>query len=430
VAELWSGRFSTGFKHRALHGNDCHNRIGWESENHTMRRTKLKLLIIIAVIAGLGFDDAWAQHDLVITFPRRSQLTPVQRLNREGVEAVKRNHFEKAEALFYKAYLYDPGDPFTLNNLGYISELQGQLDRAQKFYELASEQASNTSAAVDITNSKRLQGKPISYALESLQDAPLRTNRMNVDAMRLLSDGRSFEAAALLEKALTLDVENPFTLNNLGVADEAIGNYESALKYYNAVAASQSLEPVVVTWNHSWRGKPVSGMAAESARRLQERMLKMAPNEVTAIRFTLRGVSTANQNDWLAARQDFLHAYSLDPDSGFSLNNRGYVAERDGDLETAHFFYDRALKSGDSKARVGLATALSAEGKNLSVVAKDSNKKVDTELNKLSQERRRQTGPIELTPRDDTPSGSSGAPSTEVPPAVPPPSVPQSRQLF
>ena len=51
----------------------------------------------------------------------------MQRLNREGVEAVKRHDYEKAEALFLKAYLYDPADPFTLNNLGYISELQGQL---------------------------------------------------------------------------------------------------------------------------------------------------------------------------------------------------------------------------------------------------------------------------------------------------------------
>ena len=72
--------------------------------------------------------------DLKLTLPKRSELTFVQRLNRDGVDALRKQQYEKAETLFYKAYLFDPGDPFTLNNLGYISELQGQLDRAQKFY--------------------------------------------------------------------------------------------------------------------------------------------------------------------------------------------------------------------------------------------------------------------------------------------------------
>src|SRR5665213_1071654 len=67
-------------------------------------------------------------RDLRITIPRPSKLTPVQRLNRAGVDAVVKHQYEKAEGLFYKAYLYDPADPFTLNNLGYISELRGQLD--------------------------------------------------------------------------------------------------------------------------------------------------------------------------------------------------------------------------------------------------------------------------------------------------------------
>ena len=56
---------------------------------------------------------------------------------------------------------------------------------------------------------------------------------------------------------------------------------------------------------------------------------------------TLRGVSATNQNDWSTAKQDFLQAYSLDSDSAFSLNNLGYVAEKDGDLETAQFYTRR-----------------------------------------------------------------------------------------
>ncbi|MGH9350915.1 MAG: hypothetical protein ACRD2G_01930, partial [Terriglobia bacterium] len=65
-----------------------------------------------AVVVLLAFQASWA-GDLKITLPRRSELTPVQRLNREGVEAVRKHRYEKAEAIFYKAYIYDPSDPFT-----------------------------------------------------------------------------------------------------------------------------------------------------------------------------------------------------------------------------------------------------------------------------------------------------------------------------
>jgi Flp pilus assembly protein TadD len=335
----------------------------------------------------------------------------VQRLYREGVDAVKKHQYEKAAALFYKAYLYDPADPFTLNNLGYISELEGELDRAHKFYTQASEQASN--ANIDRSNARQLQGKPMHLAFESLQDVPMRVNRMNVDAMELLSEDRGFEAVALLKKALSLDALNPFTLNNMGVADEATGDYHNALKEYGAAAEMHSSEPVVLALDRSWRGRPVSAMAAASAERLAERIKKMDSAELNAVMFTMRGVSATNQNDRLAAREAFLQAYSLDPDSAFSLNNRGYVAEIEGDLETAQFFYDKARKAGDSNIRVGLASKHSAEGKKLSAVASDSDHQVDGELDKYSQDRRRQTGPIQLIPRGIPSAGDSSVPTVE-----------------
>jgi tetratricopeptide (TPR) repeat protein len=262
-------------------------------------------------------------------------------------------------------------------------------------------------------------------AFDSLQDVPMRVNRMNVDAMDLLAEHRRFEAVALLRETLSLDPQNPFTLNNLGVAEEAIGDYDAALKYYGSASDRHSTEPVVVTLDRSWRGKPVSGMAAESAKRLEGRIKKMDTVEAQAVMFNLRGVSATNKNDWPSARQDFLHAYSLDPASAFSLNNRGYVAEMDGDLETAQFFYDKARKAGNSNARVGLATLRSAEGKRLLTVAADSNHQVDGVLDKYSQDRRKQTGPIELTPRNNAPGGVSSVEpekpsSSDVLPAVVP----------
>jgi tetratricopeptide (TPR) repeat protein len=135
----------------------------------------------------------------------------------------------------------------------------------------------------------------------------------------------------------------------------------------------------------------------------------------------LRGVTEVNRNDWDAARQDFLDAYKLDPQSAFTLNNLGYVAERDGDPETAQFFYARARHAGDAGARIGLATQSSAEGQHLAVVASDSTQKVDGELQGFRAERQRETGPVELTPRYGTlpPAGNppaGAAPQSSTPP--------------
>jgi Flp pilus assembly protein TadD len=388
-----------------------------------MFRKPLILLAILAVTAGFGPPNARA-GDLKLTLPRHSELTLVQRLNREGVDAIRKQNYEKAETLFYKAYLYDPGDPFTLNNLGYISELQGQLERAQKFYALSSEQA--TDAVIDRANAKRLEGKPMRDAFGSLQDAPMQVNRMNVEAVRLLSAGRAPEADLLLQKTLTLDPRNIFTLNNIGVAKEARGDYDEALTYYVAVADSHSKEPVIVTLNRAWRGKPVSVMAADSAKKLRERMQKAASAQAQAALLALRGVSATNRNDWPTARQDFLKSYSLDPYSAFSLNNIGYLSEMDGDLETAEFFYARAEKAEDAKVRVGLATRSSAEGKHLLAVAADSDQKVDGRIVQESQARRRHAGPIELKHRDDTPVVEPTVSPDEPQSSIVPASVPST----
>src|ERR1700732_1133087 len=102
--------------------------------NYMLKKT-LKLMALAATVAVASSSIAWAKDGIVLNIPLRSKLTPVQRLNREGVQAVKKGNYGAAEKLFYKAYLYDPADPFTLNNLGYVSEVQGQIDRAHKFYD-------------------------------------------------------------------------------------------------------------------------------------------------------------------------------------------------------------------------------------------------------------------------------------------------------
>ncbi len=377
---------------------------------------RLRLLAAIVVITGTGFHHALGK-DIRITLPKHSQLTPVQRLNREGVDAVRRHQYEKAEAIFYKAYLYDAADPFTLNNLGYISELQGKLDRAQKFYAMAGEQGST--ARIDLSNAKELQGKPLTFALTDLKDKPMRVNRLNVQAMQLLAQDRNFEAVVMLRQALALDPQNPFTLNNLGVAQEATGNLTGALQQYDAAADSHSTEPVVVTLNRATRGKPISEVAAASARQLRKRIHNQDDTELQARMLTLHGVFAANQNDWSAAKKDFLQAYSLDPHSAFSINNLGYVAEKDGDLETAQFFYSKARNANNAKARVGLATEGSVEGEDLNHVASASTQKVDSQIHAYRQAARQKSGPIELIRRGHHPVEPSEAPIQPSAPAVP-----------
>jgi Flp pilus assembly protein TadD len=368
-------------------------------------------LSVVGVIAWLAVPRAQA-GDLHIKIPRHSELTPVQKLNRDGVEAVIGHQYDKAEALFYKAYLFDPADPFTLNNLGYVAELRGQIDRAQMFYKLAAEQGCG--AIIARSDNKALRGKPMTVAIDTRTNGPMRVNRMNLQGLELLSEGRGFEAESVLEQALKTDPQNAFTLNNLGVASETVGDYDAALKYYDEAAAMGSKEAAVITLKKAGRGEAVSRIAAQSAENLRRRIRNTDMTQVRATMLEMRGVFEVNGNNLAAAKQDFLDAYRLDSSSAFTLNNLGYVAEMDGDLETAQFFYAEARRAGDADARVGAASQAFAQGQRLGMVASDNSQKVDGQLQVYSEERRSQQGPVELTPRYGSlqPDKSAAKPGT------------------
>jgi Flp pilus assembly protein TadD len=357
---------------------------------------------LILTVAMLSFVTKQVRAgDLKITIPKRTQYTPVQRLNRAGVEAVRKHDYEKAKVLFFKAYLYDPDDPFTLNNLGYVAELDGQLERAQRFYNLAAQQ--NTEAMIDAASTREAKGKSFREEISGVHDREVQINRANVRAVQLLSEGRAMEADLVLEGALSLDTRNPFTLNNMGVAKEMEGELTQSLTYYNNAAASHSEEPVMVTLNNSWRGKPVSKMASDSAKVVLERLRHPGSPEARAAEYNLRGVSAINRNDWRDAEQYFRQAYSLDPYNAFSINNMGYLSEMQGDGETAQMFYERARTAAGAGARVGVATDASARGLRLFQVSNENDAKVDQRLSQQAELKRRQGGPIQLKRRDGTP---------------------------
>lgn len=362
------------------------------------------------VVMGLSLQTAQA-GDLKITIPKRSILTPVQRLNRDGVEAVRKHDYAKAEQLFYKAYLFDPDDAFTLNNLGYISELQGQIDRAQRFYALAADQSSE--AVIDRASMRRIEGRPMKDAV-ALADQPLQINHANVEAVRLLSQGRAPEADLLLQSTLQTDPQNVFTLNNMGVAKEMEGEDQEALKYYDEAATARSDATAVVTIDRTWRGKPVSEMAQQNAKALRDHLARSTDVNEQVAELNLRGVSAVNRNDLRAANVDFRKAYTLNPNDAFTLNNIGYVAELEGDRETAQFFYDRARQAGGASATVGVATRRTEEGRKLFALAADNDSKVEAKVTLDRDALRRSNEPVVLRRRDNSIVDES------VPPAAPP----------
>jgi len=350
-------------------------------------------------LAGI-FPGSAVAGDIRIEIPKRSKLTPVQRLNREGVEAVRKRNYSKAERLFYKAYLLDPDDAFTLNNLGFISEMQGELDRAEHFYDLAVQQSSD--AVVDVASARRMKGQPMKEVV-AVSAGPLQLNHANVEAVRLLSQGRAPEADVLLEQVLKSDPNNVYTLNNLGVAKEMEGEEQDALSYFDRAAAATSDASAIVTTNKDWRGRQVSQMAQENAKALREHLTHRNDLNEQVAALNLRGVSAVNRNDLRTADTDFRKAYALNPDDAFTLNNIGYVAELEGDQETAQFFYDRARQSNGASATVGVATRQTAEGRKLFAVAGDNDglvgAKVTAERDAL---RRHEQGPVLLRRRDNS----------------------------
>ena len=126
---------------------------------------------------------------LRITIPKHSDVTPVQKLNREGVREIQHHHLDRAERLFYRAYLIDPDDPFTLNNLGYISELQGKIDRAQHYYQLAAKE-NNSETVIAMASARNLEGKKLSDVTEAYGNLELRVNRGNIEAMSSAGAGK------------------------------------------------------------------------------------------------------------------------------------------------------------------------------------------------------------------------------------------------
>jgi len=397
-------------------------------------KIRMRFYLLTLLILSLGLVSGEAQQ-LRIPLPKKSKYTPVQELNRDGVKALQKHDIDKAKRYFYRAYLIDPNDPFTLNNLGYVAELEGDLDRAQRYYDQA--QANTSDAIVERSTAPQDVGKAVDKIAGRTAEGPMKVNQLNSEAVRLLNQDRAPEADLVLQRALKIEPNNPFSLNNMGFAKEKEGELEDAIRYYNEAAQTRSREQVIVTLNKSWRGRPISEVAEENAEKTHKELAHSSSVEDQVARLNLRGVSAMNRNDRATARKDFREAYKLDPTNSFTINNMGYLAELEGDKETASSYYEQAERARRAHERVAVSTRPEAEGKPVGAVAGQSNDLVDSEIDAIAQARRRGgTTPV-LRTRNNRPVIDRARPSSNTTPdALPPglqneapePAAPQSDQ--
>lgn len=365
-----------------------------------MSRYVLSAFASSAVMIGGLFLQTAQAGDLRIALPKGSTTTPVQQLNRDGVEAINKHNVAKAKKLFYQAYLLDPDDPFTLNNLGYISELEGSGDRAQKFYALAREQS--VGAVVDKSSKANLRGKTVAQAA-GMMDRDMQVNRANLEAMQLLQKNQVLDAEQQLQTALRVDPNNPFTLNNMGLVKEKEGDLQGALNSYQAASSRNSKAPAIVTQDKALRGHPISEVSNQNALRVKRRLPEQDRVENKTARLNFQGVSAINRNDLVNARRYFEQAVALDPQDGFALNNMGYLSEMDGDQETADMYYQKAQTAERSAAHVTAATRREALGLKLDQLAQDNDNKVNALIDAERETKRSHPVPIQLKRRDNTP---------------------------
>jgi Flp pilus assembly protein TadD len=369
-----------------------------------MRSPYARVLAPSVLALSLGFSlmsgGVAAQAQQVrIPLPKKSKYTPVQQLNRDGVAALKKHDISKAKRLFYKAYLIDPNDPFTLNNLGYVSELEGSLERAQRYYDQA--KANTSEAVIDRSTNQEAQGKTVASVAGHTAEGPMKVNELNSEALGLLNRDRAPEADVVLQAALKIDPKNPFTLNNMGFAKEKEGELESAIRYYDSSAATGSREPIVIAFNKSWRGKPISEVAEQNAEKSRKELSKNQDMQARVARLNLRGVSAMNRNDRKAARDSFEQAYKMDPKNSFALNNMGYLAELEGDTETAQSFYEQAQRAERARQKVMVSTRPEVEGQTVGHVAEQSTTLVESAFEAKAEARRRSGAPPALRTRDN-----------------------------
>ena len=181
------------------------------------------------------------------------------------------------------------------------------------------------------------------------------------------------------------------------------GDLRGALEQYEAAARTNSEARVIVTTDSDARGRLVTEIADRNAKRIERRLPEAETAESQSARLTFLGVAAINHNHPQTARNNFVEALKLDSSNAFALNNMGFLAEMEGDQETADSYYARAQTAEKATQKVTAATRQDVLGMRLGEVASLNDNAVDAAITAEQQQKRRQGGPIQLRRRDNTP---------------------------
>jgi hypothetical protein len=120
---------------------------------------------------GKAISDIASQNARAVnqTISRgEDQNARIARLNVRGVAALNHNDPASAKQFFQEAYKLDPTNAFSLNNMGYVSELEGDRETAETYYEDA-RKAADANAKVTYATRREAEGQRIGEVGESNQ---------------------------------------------------------------------------------------------------------------------------------------------------------------------------------------------------------------------------------------------------------------------
>jgi tetratricopeptide (TPR) repeat protein len=128
----------------------------------------------------------------------------VAELNIRGVSALNRNDLAAADQDFRKAYSLDPNNAFAVNNIGYLSEIEGDRETAQFFYEKAGTIGPNVT--VGLATRQAAEGQKLSQVSS---DSDAKVQAKVVEARDVL---RQQHEPILLRRRDNSVVEEPSTM--------------------------------------------------------------------------------------------------------------------------------------------------------------------------------------------------------------------------
>jgi Flp pilus assembly protein TadD len=188
---------------------------------------------------------------------------------------LQQGRIQEAEQLLLQTLSTDPKSAFTLNNLGYTMEAEGNLEAAARYYQQAADLRSSDKIVVALD--ARWRGKPISEVaaenaravgnrLETEQSAQARAARMNLQGVFALNHNDPQKARDNFESAYKLDPYSPFSLNNMGYVSELNGDQETADEFYGDAKLAPGAKQRVTVANHpEMQGMPLGEVAANNS---------------------------------------------------------------------------------------------------------------------------------------------------------------------